>query len=229
MNQKDFALRINNLRVAYAGGGEVLKGASLSVGRGRLVSVIGLNGAGKTTLLNAISGMLGHFGGKITGGSIEFKGRRIDNLPPLRIIREGIVHILEKQREFGSLTVEENLVLGAVARHGKPSKAGIEMVYQYFAPLIPRKKTLASDCGMGELQMLAVGRALMAQPEIVLLDEPYQRLTPLLAHELFNVIKNITRDMGITFIFIERTPSISFENVDDVYLISDGKVLKQGN
>jgi branched-chain amino acid transport system ATP-binding protein len=229
MNQKDCALRINNLRTAYSGGGEVLKGASLSVERGRLVSIIGLNGAGKTTLLNAVSGMLGHFGGIITGGSIEFKGRRIDNLPPLKIIREGIVHILEGQREFGSLTVEENLALGTVARLGKPSKTGIERVYQYFAPLIPRKKTLASDCGMGELQMLAVGRALMAQPEIVLLDEPHQRLTPLLAHELFSVIKNITRDMGITFVFIERTPSMSFDIVDDVYLIADGKVLKQEN
>jgi branched-chain amino acid transport system ATP-binding protein len=228
MIQKDYALRINNLHVAYSGGSEVLKGASLSVERGRLVSIIGSNGAGKTTILNAISGMLGHSGGIITGGSIEFKGKRIDNLPPLKIIREGIVHVLEGQREFSSLTVEENLMLGAVARLGKPSKAGIERVYQYFAPLIPRKKTPASDCGMGELQMLAVGRALMAQPEIVLLDEPYQRLTPLLAHELFNVIKKITREMGITFIFIERTPSISFTTVDDVYLISDGKVLKQG-
>jgi branched-chain amino acid transport system ATP-binding protein len=228
MNQKDYVLRINNLHVAYSGGVEVIKGASLSVERGRLVSIVGLNGAGKTTLLNAVSGMLGNFGGLITGGSIEFKGRRINNLSPAEIIREGIVHILEGQREFSSLTVEENLALGAVARHGKPSKAGIEMVYQYFAPLIPRKKTPASDCGIGELQMLAVGRALMAQPEIVLLDEPYQRLTPLLAHELFSVIKDITRDRGITFVFVERTPAISFENVDDVYLISDGKVAKQG-
>jgi branched-chain amino acid transport system ATP-binding protein len=224
MISNDHALRINNLHVAYAGGVEVLKGASFSVGRGRMVSITGANGVGKTTLLCAISGMLRHYGGVIAGGTIEFKGKRIEGMSPFRIIREGIIHILEEPREFGSLTIEENLVLGASARFGRPSKEGIEMIYEYFPPLTPRKKNLASDCGIGELQMLAVGRALMAQPEIILLDEPYQRMAPVLAYELFDVIRKITQDKGITFIFIERTPGISCEIVDDVYSIIDGKI-----
>jgi branched-chain amino acid transport system ATP-binding protein len=224
MISKEHVLRINNLHVVYSNGAEVLKGASFSVERGRLVSITGSNGAGKTTLLCSISGMLRHHGGVIAGGNIEFKGKRIEGLSPLRIIREGIVYIPEGPREFGSLTVEENLILGAVARHGRPAKAGIEMIYKYFPPLTPRKKTLARDCGIGELQMLAVGRALMSQPEIILLDEPYQRMAPVLAHELFDVIKKISRDIGITVIFNERTPGISFEIADDVYSIIDGKI-----
>jgi branched-chain amino acid transport system ATP-binding protein len=224
MVAKDFILQINNLRVAYADGVDVLRGASLSVERGRLISIAGANGSGKTTLLSAISGMLRHYKGMITGGEIEFKGKKINSFSPLQIMREGIVHILEGEREFGSLTVEENLSLGAVARHGKPSKAGIEMIYDYFPALVPRKKNLASDCGIGELQMLAIGRALMAQPEIILLDEPYQRNSPILANELFTVIRSITRDKKITFIFIERNPGISFDIADGRWTLIDGKI-----
>jgi len=226
---KDLFLRINNLHVAYAGGRDVLRGVSFSVERGRIVSLIGTNGAGKTTLLSAISGMLRHDMGVITGGEIEFKGKKIHNLPPLQIIREGIVHILEGRREFSSLTIEENLSLVAAACHGAPAKAGIELIYDYFPALTHRKKTLASDCGIGELQMLAIGRALMAQPEIILLDEPYQRMAPILAHELFAVIRRINRDKGITFIFVERNPGISFEIADEVYSMIKGEIFPNIN
>jgi len=188
---------------------------------------VGTNGSGKTTLLNAISGMLRYDGGIIKRGEIEFKGRKIHNLPPLHIIREGIVHILEGRKEFSSLTIEENLRLGASARQGRPAKTGIDMIYNYFPALLPRKKTKAFDCGMGELQILAMGRALMAQPELILLDEPYQRISPVLAEELFTAIKRINRDKGITFIFVERDPIMSFQMADDVYSITNGEIFKQ--
>jgi len=227
MALKNPILVINNLHVAYSDNRDILKGASFSIERGHLVSLVGTNGAGKTTLLNAISGMLRYNGGIIKGGDIKFRGRNIQNLPPLHIIREGIVHILEGRKEFSSLTIEENLMLGASARQGRPDKTGIEMIYNYFPALLPRKKTLAADCGMGELQLLAMGRALMAQPELILLDEPYQRISPILAEELFTAIKSINSDKGITFIFVERDPIMSFQIADDVYSIANGEIFKQ--
>jgi len=224
MTSSDNILSVNNLHVSYPGNTDMLRGVSFSIKRGHLVSIVGTNGAGKTTLFNAISGMIGYDGGKITGGEINFKGRRINNLTPMQIIREGIVHILEGRREFSSLTIEENLGLGSFARHGRPSVAGIEMIYHYFPALLAKKKTIAADCGPGELQMLAIGRALMAQPELILLDEPYQRISPILAEDLFTAISRINREKGITFMFVERTLSMSFQVTDDVLSISNGKV-----
>jgi branched-chain amino acid transport system ATP-binding protein len=228
MDLKDNILQVNNLHVAYAGK-DVLKGVSLSVERGQMISIVGANGSGKTTLLNAVSGMHLYENCRITGGEVLFKGKSIHNLSPLDIIREGIVHILEGRREFSALTIEENLVLGAVARHGKPAKTGIEMIYDYFPTLMLRRKNLAASCGIGELQMLAIGRALMSQPEMILLDEPYQRMAPILAHELFTVIKKINRDMGITVIFVERNIGISFQTADNIYSMADGKLFPMNN
>lgn len=220
----DPILCVSNLHVAHSEGRDTLRGASFSVEKVPIVSIIGDNGAGKTTLLNAISGMLRYDYDPITDGQIEFNGRKIHNLDTSGIIREGIVHIIEARREFSSLTIEENLILGASAWYGKPSKTGIETVYDYFPALLPRKKTMAFNCGIGELQMLAVGRALMSMPEIILPDEPYQRIFPILAEELFTVIKRINRDKGITFIFVERNPSKSFDIADEVYLMADGEI-----
>lgn len=226
MDSRDNILSINDLHVSYPGHRDMLRGVTFSIKRGSMVSVVGTNGAGKTTLLNAISGMIRYNGGKITGGDINFKGKRIDNLKPLQIIREGIVHILEGRREFSSLTIEENLCLGSFARLGSPSKRGIEMIYHYFPALLPKKKTLAAGCGPGELQMLAIGRALMAQPELILLDEPYQRISPVLADDLFTALGQINREKGITIIFLERAPSMSFQVTDDVLAISDGVIFR---
>jgi branched-chain amino acid transport system ATP-binding protein len=222
----DPILAVNNLNVSYPDNRDVLRGASFSIERGHLVSLIGTNGAGKTTLLNAISGMLRYDSGIITEGEIEFKGRKIHNLTPLEIINEGIIHILEGRREFSSLTIEENLRLGAYARHGRPEKTGIEMIYDYFPALMPRKKTLAADCGIGELQMLAMGRALMAEPELILLDEPYQRISPVLAEEFFTSISRINREKRIAFVFVERAPSMSFQITDDVFSIANGRIFQ---
>jgi branched-chain amino acid transport system ATP-binding protein len=226
MALSDPILAVNNLNVSYPDNRDVLRGASFSIERGHLVSLIGTNGAGKTTLLNAISGMLRYDSGIITEGEIEFKGRKIHNLTPLEIINEGIIHILEGRREFNTLTIEENLRLGAYARHGRPEKTGIEMIYDYFPALMPRKKTLAADCGIGELQMLAMGRALMAQPELILLDEPYQRISPILAEDFFTSISRINREKRITFVFVERAPSMSFQITDEVFCIENGRILQ---
>jgi branched-chain amino acid transport system ATP-binding protein len=226
MALSDPILAVNNLHVSFPDNRDVLRGVSFSIERGYLVSLIGTNGAGKTTLLSAISGMLGYEGGIITEGDIAFKGRKIHNLKPMEIINEGIIHIVEGRTEFGSLTIEENLKLGAYARHGRPEKAGIEMIYDYFPALMPRKKTLAADCGMGELQMLALGRALMAQPELILLDEPSQRISPVLAEDFFAAIVRINKENNIAFIFVERTPNMSFEITNEVFSIVDGRILQ---
>jgi branched-chain amino acid transport system ATP-binding protein len=226
MVSSDPILAVKNLNLSYSDNRDVLRGASFSIERGHLVSLVGTNGAGKTTLLNAISGILRYDGGIITEGYIEFKGRKIHNLTPLEIINEGIIHILEGRREFSSLTIEENLRLGAYARHGKPEKTGVEMVYDYFPALMLRKKNLAADCGMGELQMLAMGRALMAQPELILLDEPYQRISPILAEEFFTSITRINREKRIAFVFVERAPNMSFHVTDEVFSIANGRVLQ---
>jgi branched-chain amino acid transport system ATP-binding protein len=226
MALSDPILAVNNLNVSYPDNRDVLKGASFSIERGHLVSLIGTNGAGKTTLLNAISGILRYDSGIITEGDIEFKGRKINNLTPLEIINEGIIHILEGRREFSSLTIEENLRLGAYARHGRAEKTGIEMIYDYFPALMPRKKTLAADCGIGELQMLAMGRALMAQPELILLDEPYQRISPILAEDFFTSIGRINREKRIAFVFVERAPSMSFQITDEVFSIVNGRIFQ---
>jgi len=224
MESRDNILSINDLHVSYPGNTDILRGVTFSIKRGSMVSIIGTNGAGKTTLLNAISGIIEYNGGKITGGDINFKGKRIDNLKPVQIIRKGIVHILEGRREFSSLTIEENLCLGSFARLGTPSNKGFDIIYRYFPALMPKKKTLAADCGPGELQMLAIGRALMAQPELILLDEPYPRISPVLAEELFTALGQINREKGIAIIFVERTPSMSFQVTDDVLEISDGVI-----
>ncbi|MBN1626204.1 MAG: ATP-binding cassette domain-containing protein [Deltaproteobacteria bacterium] len=226
MDSRDNILSINDLHVSYPHHRDTLRGVTFSIKRGSIVSVVGSNGAGKTTLLNTISGIIRYDGGKITGGEINFKGKRIDNLKPVQIIREGIVHILEGRREFSSLTIEENLCLGSLTRSGSPTKRGIEMVYSYFPSLFPKKKTLAADCGPGELQMLAIGRALMAQPELILLDEPYQRISPVLAGDLFSAISQINKEEAIAFIFVERAPCMSFQVTDDVLGISDGMIFR---
>jgi len=202
MVSSDCILNVNNLHVSYPDNRDVIRGASFLIGKGRLVSLVGTNGAGKTTLLNAVSGMLRYDNGIITEGSIEFKSRNIRGLTPIEIIREGIILILEGRREFSSLTIEENLKLGAFGRPGSPDKQTIEMVYEYFPALITRRKTPSGYCGMGELQMLAMGRALMAQPQLILLDEPYQRISPVLAEDFFSAIDRINREQGIAFLFV---------------------------
>ena len=189
--ENNIRLLLNNISVVYSDVIQVLKGVSLTVKKGQIVSLLGSNGAGKTTTLKAISGLLKPENGKVTDGSIEYDGVPIQNSSPEEITRKGIIQVLEGRQEFKYLTVEENLRVGTATRWGKPYKKDLELVYHYFPALLSRKKNLAGYCSGGELQMLVMGRALMAQPKLLLLDEPSLGLAPILVKEIFQIIRRL--------------------------------------
>jgi branched-chain amino acid transport system ATP-binding protein len=178
--EDNILLQLNNISVVYSDVIQVLKGVSLVVKKQQIVSLLGSNGAGKTTTLKAISGLLKPENGKVTEGNIVYEGQNIHNSSPEQITRLGIIQVLEGRQPFKYLTVEENLRVGTATRWGKPYKKDLELVYHYFHPLIARKNRLAGYCSGGELQMLVMGRALMARPELLLLDEPSLGLAPFL-------------------------------------------------
>src|SRR4030042_1822040 len=178
----------NNISVVYSDVIQVLKGVSLTVRKGQLVSLLGSNGAGKTTTLKAVSGLLKSENGRVTEGSVQYDGASIQNSSPEEITRKGIIQVLEGRQEFKYLTVEENLRGGTATRWGKPYQADLKLVYRYFPALLARRKALAGYCSGGELQMLVSGRALMAPPQLLLLDQPSLGLAPLLVKEIFQII-----------------------------------------
>ena len=186
--EDEIRLLINNISVIYSDVIQVLKGVSLTIRKGQVVSLLGSNGAGKTTTLKAISGLLKPENGKVTEGSIEYDGKPIQNLAPEEITRKGIIQVLEGRQQFKYLTVEENLRVGTATRWGKPYQKDLELVYNYFPPLLARRKALAGYCSGGELQMLVIGRAHMPHPMLLHLDEPSLGLAPLLVKEIFQPI-----------------------------------------
>ena len=187
-------LHLNNVEVIYDDVILVLKGLSLDVPEGKIVALLGANGAGKTTTLKAISGLLQTEEGEVTDGTIEFLGQRIDGVAPEQIVRRGIFQVMEGRRVFEDLTVEENIVMGGYTRRDRAGlKRDTEMVYAYFPRLHERRKRLAGYLSGGEQQMLAIGRALMARPKLILLDEPSLGLAPLLVKEIFGIVKRINR------------------------------------
>src|SRR3981189_2259086 len=189
-------LSLNNVEVIYDGVILVLKGVSLNVREGGITTLLGANGAGKTTTLKAVSGLLRSERGDVTKGSIGFSGERIDRLPPHAVVRRGIVQVFEGRRVFEHLTTEENLIAGA---HIQPNRqlvaAGIERVYHYFPRLKERRSVQAGYLSGGEQQMLVIGRALMSDPRVILLDEPSLGLAPLLVEEIFGIVRRL-RDEG---------------------------------
>jgi branched-chain amino acid transport system ATP-binding protein len=221
-------LLINNISVVYSDVIQILKGVSLSVGRHQIVSLLGSNGAGKTTTLRAVSGLLKPENGKVSEGSIEFEGRSIQNAPPETITRLGIIQVLEGRAPFKYLTVEENLRTGTATRWGKPYKGDFEMVYHYFAPLKARRDRLAGYCSGGELQMLAIGRALMARPKLLLLDEPSLGLAPLLVKEIFGIIKRINEEQGTTIVLVEQNANMALQLAHYGYVMENGKIVMEG-
>ena len=189
-------LEINNISVVYSDVIQVLKGVSLVVKRKSITSLIGSNGAGKTTTLKAISGLLKPENGKVTDGTITYDGAAIQNHAPEVITRKGIIQVLEGRQPFKYLTVEENLIVGTAIRWRKPYKKDLEMVYNYFPGIVRRRKMLAGYCSGGELQMIVMGRALMAHPALLLLDEPSLGLAPMVVKEIFEIIKEDKRRTG---------------------------------
>jgi branched-chain amino acid transport system ATP-binding protein len=227
--ETDVRLLINNISVVYADVIQVLKGVSLTVPKGRIVSLLGSNGAGKTTTLKAISGLLKPENGKVTEGSIEYDGSPIQNSSPEAITRKGIIQVLEGRQQFKYLTVEENLRVGTATRWGKPYKQDLEMVYRYFPALLARRKSMAGYCSGGELQMMVIGRALMAHPSLLLLDEPSLGLAPLLVKEIFLIIKRINDEQGTTLVVVEQNANIALQIAHYGYVMENGKVVLESD
>jgi len=222
-------LRIRDVQVIYSNVILVLQGLSLEVPDGRIVALLGANGAGKTTALRAISGLLKSETGKVTEGEIEFLGRRIDGLDPEVICRLGIVQVMEGRKVLESLTVEENLKIGAHTRRDPDGvKADMQMIYDYFPRLVERRAQLAGYLSGGEQQMLVIGRALMAKPKLMLLDEPSLGLAPLLVREIFEIIQKINAERGTTFLLVEQNARIALGIADYGYVMENGRIVFEG-
>jgi branched-chain amino acid transport system ATP-binding protein len=196
---------------------------------GQIVALLGANGAGKTTALKAISGLLRTENGKVTGGSIEFRGRRIDGLDPERICRLGIVQVMEGRKVLESLSVEENLRIGAYTRSDPDGVArDFQVIYEYFPRLVERRHQLAGYLSGGEQQMLVIGRALMAQPQLLLLDEPSLGLAPMLVREIFGIIEKINAERGTTFLLVEQNAQVALGIAHYGYIMENGRIMLDG-
>ncbi len=222
-------LRINNIEVVYSDVILVLRGVSLEVREGQMVALLGANGAGKTTTLKAVSGLLGTELGKVTRGHIEFNGQRIDGQPPEEIVKNGIIQVIEGRRLFEHLSVEENLLAGAlVRRDGAAVKRDLERVYEYFPRLRDLRRRVSGYLSGGEQQMLVTGRALMGRPRLMLLDEPSLGLAPLLVEEIFDVIQRINREEKTSILLVEQNARIALSVVDYGYVMENGRVVLDG-
>jgi branched-chain amino acid transport system ATP-binding protein len=227
--ENNVRLLLNNISVVYSDVIQVLKGVSLTIQKGQVVSLLGSNGAGKTTTLKAISGLLKPENGKVTEGSIEYDGKPVQNSSPEEITRKGIIQVLEGRQEFKYLTVEENLRVGTATRWGKPYTKDLELVYRYFPALLARKKSLAGYCSGGELQMLVIGRALMAHPMLLLLDEPSLGLAPLLVKEIFQIIRRINEEQKTTLMVVEQNANMALQIAHYGYVMENGKIVMESD
>jgi branched-chain amino acid transport system ATP-binding protein len=223
-------LSINNIEVIYDHVILVLKGVSLEVPQGKIVALLGANGAGKTTTLKAISNLLAAERGDVTKGTIEFRGRRIDKLTPNELVKMGVCQVMEGRHCFAHLTVEENLLTGAFTR--KVSRAAIrdalENVYRYFPRLKQRRSSLAGYTSGGEQQMTAVGRALMAQPSMILLDEPSMGLAPQIVEEIFEIVRDLNKNEQVSFLLAEQNTNVALRFADYGYILENGRVVMDG-
>jgi len=222
-------LRLNNIEVIYSDVILVLKGLSLEVPAGQIVALLGANGAGKTTTLKAISGLLKTEDGRVTDGRIEFMGKGIDGLDPEEICRLGIVQVLEGRKVLESLTVEENLRIGAYTRRDPEGiRRDLGVIYGYFPRLVERRTQLAGYLSGGEQQMLVIGRALMANPKLLLLDEPSLGLAPLLVREIFEIIQKINAERGTTILLVEQNAQIALGIAHTGYIMENGRIVLDG-
>jgi branched-chain amino acid transport system ATP-binding protein len=223
-------LCVNNVEVIYDHVILVLKGVSLDVAQGSIVALLGANGAGKTTTLKAISNLLHAERGDVTKGTIEFQGQRVDRLTPNELVRLGICQVMEGRHCFQHLTVEENLLTGAFTRKATRAeiKAALEKVYHYFPRLKQRRTSLAGYTSGGEQQMTALGRALMAQPSMILLDEPSMGLAPQIVEEIFDIVRGLNRDERVSFLLAEQNTSVALRFADYGYILENGRVVMEG-
>ena len=230
MDSKNIVLNVNGIEVIYNHVILVLKGVSLQVREGSIVAILGGNGAGKTTTLRAISNLLKGERGEVTKGSIELRGERIENLSPSDLVKRGVVQVMEGRHCFAHLSIEDNLMTGAYTR--KDGKAAIEQtlekVYNYFPRLKTRRTSQAAYTSGGEQQMCAIGRALMANPKMVLLDEPSMGLAPQIVEEVFEIVKDLNTKEKVTFLIAEQNTNMALRYADYGYIMESGRVVMDG-
>ena len=224
-------LSLNNVEVIYDHVILVLKGVSLNVPKGAIVALLGANGAGKSTTLKAISNLLLAERGKVTKGAVEFMGQRVDGLSPSELVRRGCIQVMEGRHCFGHLTVEENLLTGAYTRSGGASaiRRDLDMVYSYFPRIRERRISLAGYISGGEQQMVAIGRALMSAPKMMLLDEPSMGLAPQLVEEIFEIVKRLNAEQGVSVLLAEQNTNMALKLASYGYILENGRVVMDGD
>ena len=224
-------LTVSNIEVIYDHVILVLKGVSLELPEGGIVALLGGNGAGKTTTLKAVSNLLGAERGDVTKGYIEFRGERVDKLTPADLVKRGVVQVMEGRHCFEHLTVEENLLTGAYTRRDGRSAVDqdLEKVYHYFPRLKERRGSQAGYTSGGEQQMVAIGRALMAKPSTILLDEPSMGLAPQLVEEIFEIVRRLNDDEGVSFLVAEQNTNVALRYAKYGYILENGRVVMDGD
>lgn len=229
MDVQKAVLNVNGIEVIYNHVILVLKGVSLNVPEGKIVAILGGNGAGKTTTLRAVSNLLRGERGEVTKGSIELRGERIENLSPSDLVKRGVVQVMEGRHCFAHLTIEENLMTGAYTIKSKAQiAANLEKVYNYFPRLKTRRASQAAYTSGGEQQMCAIGRALMASPTMVLLDEPSMGLAPQIVEEVFEIVKDLNKREKVTFLLAEQNTNMALKYADYGYIMESGRVVMDG-
>jgi branched-chain amino acid transport system ATP-binding protein len=222
-------LQVNNIEVVYMKVIQVLRGVSLGVGDGKIVALLGANGAGKTTTLKAVSGMLRTEEGEVTDGSIDFDGKRIDRYGPEGVAALGISQVMEGRRVLEHLSVEENLFVGAYCRKDRTGvRKDIEMVFDYFPQIKRLQHQMSGYLSGGEQQMLVIGRALMARPKLMLLDEPSLGLAPLLVQEIYEIIERINTEQKMAILLVEQNARAALGIADYGYVMENGRVVLEG-
>ena len=221
-------LSLNNVEVVYDYVSLAIKGISIEVLEGGMVALLGANGAGKSTTLKSISGLLAAERGEVRRGELQFRGQSIGGLMPQDRVRLGIAHVLEGRRVFEHLTPEENLIAASALHSRQDMNRNKERVYSYFPRLHERRSVASGYLSGGEQQMLAIGRALMARPKMILLDEPSMGLSPLLVKEVFSIIKKINRDLGVTILLVEQNARAALSVASHGYIMEQGKVVLDG-
>jgi branched-chain amino acid transport system ATP-binding protein len=224
-------LSVNNIEVIYDHVILVLKGVSLQVPQGKIVALLGANGAGKSTTLKTISTLLRNERGDVTKGEVTFKGERIDQLTPNELVRRGLSQVMEGRHCFGHLTIEENLLTGAFTRSDSRAvlRESLEKVYHYFPRLKERRNSQAGYTSGGEQQMCAIGRALMAKPSMILLDEPSMGIAPQIVEEIFGIVKDLNVKENVSFLLAEQNTMVALRYADFGYILENGRVVMEGD
>lgn len=222
-------LEVNNIEVIYSKVILVLRGVSLTVGAGQIVSLLGANGAGKSTTLKAISGILGCELGEVTHGRIDYNGERIEKKGPEQIAALGIRQVIEGRRLYAHLNVEENLLLGAYLNRDRLDvKRRLKQIYEYFPRLNDKRKAVSGYLSGGEQQMLVIGRSLMARPRLIMLDEPSLGLAPLVVKEIFEIIKAINHEEKLSILLVEQNANIALSVSEYAYVMENGRIVLDG-